>query len=227
MDHRQILQSRTNRGTRLARPYDNFFETFEQCVKAGEAILNGSFAPEFTPLMERSVVISAVTAIEVYYRDILDSIFKYCSPDYYEPKLKQLHPDKYDISDLLAIYRHQIHPLELIASSLSFQNIDKIDRVFSKFVEKGFWETVLKLQARVKDKPEDTATWTKEDFQGLKATFDLRHELVHDPARRSFLNEPIIDNLWKSAHMVFGSDLILTQTMVANRDPSLGGDSDT
>jgi len=227
MDHRQILQSRTNRGTRLARPYENFFETVQQCIKAGEAILNGSFAPEFTPLMERSVVISTVTAIEVYYRDILDSIFKYCSPDYFEPKLKQLHPEKYDISDLLAIYRHQIHPLELIATSLSFQNIDKIDRVFSKFSESGFWEKLFKLQVRVKDKPEDIATWTKDDLLGLKATFDLRHELVHDPARRSFLNESIVDNLWKSAHMVFGSDLILTQAMVANRDRSLGQDSDT
>ena len=134
MDYKKILQSRENRGTRLARPFENFFATFNQCNEAAEAILGGSFAPEFTPLMERSIIISTVTAIEVYYRDILDFAFRFCAPEFFEPKLKQMHPDKYDISDLIAIYRHRIHPLELVVNSQSFQNVDKIERVFSKIV---------------------------------------------------------------------------------------------
>jgi len=55
MDYKKILQSRENRGTRLARPFENFFATFNQCNEAAEAILGGSFAPDFTPPMERSI----------------------------------------------------------------------------------------------------------------------------------------------------------------------------
>ena len=226
MDHHQILQSRANRSTRLARPFQNFHETFDQCVKAGEAILAGDFSPEFTPLMERSVVISAVTAIEIYYRDILDSVFKYCAPDYFEPTLKQLHPEKYDITDIVEMYRHGIHPLELVASSQSFQNVDKIERVFSKFLRSGLWDSVYKLQVRLREKPANIVIWSKDDYHGLKQTFELRHELVHDPARRSFLTESVIEDLEKAAHMLFGSDVVITQAMVANRDPALGYDAD-
>ena len=62
MDHQQILQARANRKTRLARPFKNFFDSSSECVKAGEAILEGRFPLEFRPLLERSVVISTVTA---------------------------------------------------------------------------------------------------------------------------------------------------------------------
>jgi hypothetical protein len=226
MDYKQILQARENRKTRLARPFENFFESFSQCERAGEAILEGCAAPEFTPLLERSVVISAVTAIEVYYRDMLDYIFRYCSRSFVEPKLKLLHPEKYDITDLLAVYFHKIHPMELVSATQSFQNVDRIERVFSKFVDKGLWSSVLSLQARLKETPDNIATWSDEDLSGLKATFELRHELVHDPARRAFLTQDVIENLWKSAHMVFGSDLVLVKVLAENRDPTINDEPD-
>ena len=226
MDYKQILQARKNRKTRLARPFKNFFEIFSQCTRAGEAILEGNIAPEFTPLLERSVVISEVTAIEVYYRDMFDFIFRYCSPSFFEPKLKLLHPEKYDIAELVSVYRHQIHPLELVIAAQSFQNVDRIEKVFSKFVDKGLWSSALSLQARVKESPDNIATWSNDDLSGLKATFDLRHELIHDPARRSFLTEDVIVKLWQSAHMVFGSDVVLGKVLTENRDPTIPNETD-
>ena len=221
MDHRQILQARKNRKTRLARPFENFLESFDQCEKAGEALLKGAFDPEFVPLLERSIVISAVTAIEVYYRDMLDGIFKYCSPEFFEPKLKYLHAEKYDIVELLNVYRHGIHPLELVSQNQSFQNTDQIERVFSKFLGKGFWDSVLNLQVRLKEKPEDIITWSNDDLEGLKATFTLRHELIHNPARAAFLTQRVLDNLNNSFNIVFGSDLLLAKVMTDNQDPTL------
>jgi len=220
----QILQSRSNRKTRLARPYANFFETFDQCSKAGESILENYDSIEFASLIERSIVISTVTAIEVYYRDMLDFIFKYCAPDFLEPKLKHLHQEKYDIADILDIYRHKVHPLELISNSQSFQNIERIEKIFGKFLDKGFWSTVLNQQVRRVDEPENIVTWTNDDFLGLKSTFSLRHELVHDPARKAFFNEEVFKNIWKSAHMIFGSDVVLSRILTENRDPSLDSD---
>ena len=134
MHIKQVLQARANRRTRFERPFSNFFEIFQQCIDAGELILTGSVDPKVSTLIERSVVISTVTAMEVYYRDILDFIFRYCAPTFFEPHLKQLFPEKFDIADLLEVYHHQVHPLELVSAAQSFQNADRIDKVFSKFL---------------------------------------------------------------------------------------------
>ena len=220
----QILQSRANRKTRLGRPAAIFYETFDQCSKAAEAILENYNSIEFASLIERSIVISTVTAMEVYYRDMLDIIFKYCTPEFLEPKLKNLHQEKYDIADILDIYRHRVHPLELISNSQSFQNIERIEKIFGKFLDRGFWSTVLNQQVRWKDEPEYIVTWTNDDFQGLKSTFSLRHELVHDPARKAFFNEVVYKDIWKSAHMIVGSDVVLSRIITENRDPKFTAD---
>lgn len=227
MDPKQVIQTRVNRQTRLARPYSNFAETFKQCKGAGKAILRGDIEPEFMQLLERSSVITAVTAIEVYYRDILDYIFRYCSPNFFLPHIKQLHSEKFDIAELLEIYQHQIHPLELISSAQSFQNVDRIDKVFSKFVGKSLWDSVLNLRVRQKDLPETEINWRREDLDGLRRTFELRHELVHDPARRSFFTQSTLSDLWSAESMIFGSDFILCRVLAENKDPDLENTADT
>jgi hypothetical protein len=202
---KQILQYRINRTTRFPdKPFSVFFDIFTQSEKAGRAILEGNINHEFLTILERSIVISTVTAIEVYYKDVLDGIFRMCSPDFFTPKLKHIHQNKYDIKDLCDFHEHQIHPLELVVTSQSFQNIEVIDKVFSKFVGKGFWNSILEQQVRRTDNPTNIVSWTNDDLEGLKSTFLLRHELVHDPARTSFLTEEVLSNLWKSAHMIWG-----------------------
>jgi RiboL-PSP-HEPN len=227
MDIRQVLQARANRRTRIERPFANFHEMVEQCIAAGELVLSGSIDSKVVTLLERSAVISTVTAIEVYYRDILDFIFRYCSPKFFEPHLKQLYPEKFDISDLLEVYRHQVHPLELVSAYQSFQNIDRIDKVFSRFLNKGgLWDNVLQLRVRVKDSPSTESSFTRDDLLALKRLFDLRHELVHDPARSAFFTEQTIADLWSATSMIFGSDIVLTQVIQANRDPELASKTD-
>jgi hypothetical protein len=189
-------------------------------------ILAGSIDSQVSALIERSVVISTVTAIEVYYRDILDFIFRYFTPSFFKPHLKQLYPEKFDISDLLEIYRHEVHPLELVSSAQSFQNTERIDKVFSKFLSRGgLWENVFQLQIRVKDEPTTESSFTPDELVALRRVFDLRHELVHDPARRAFFTEQTVEDLWAAMHMVFGSDIVLAQVIQANRDPALADDA--
>ena len=225
MNIKQVLQARANRRTRAERPFANFFEMIQQCTAAGELLLSGSIDPKVTVLIERSTVISTVTAIEVYYRDILDFIFRYCTPTYFEPHLKQLFPEKFDISDLLEVYRHKVHPLELVSAAQSFQNVDRIDKVFSKFINRGgLWENVLQLQVRVKDDPNTESSFTSEELVALRRVFDLRHELVHDPARRSFFTRQTVEDIWTATHVIFGSDIVLSTAIQANRDPALPND---
>ncbi|CAG9932948.1 hypothetical protein [Candidatus Nitrotoga arctica] len=225
MDYLNILRARENRQTRkdrIAKPFDNFFETFDQCMDAGTKFLEGGIQPEYASLIERSIIISTVSAIEVYYRDMLDFIFKFCSPEFFEPKLKLLHTQKYDILELQDIYAHNIHPLELVSKGQSFQNAEQIEKVFSLFLDKkNLWNSLKERQIRRKDKPETIYKWSDDDLQGLKDTFALRHELVHDPAHITFLTKGILSNLGAAGYMVWGSDKMLISMMVENKDPNL------
>jgi hypothetical protein len=228
MDINQILQARANRATRHARPFSNFHEMYLQCVSAGEMLVQGSIDPKFQTLLERSAVISLVTSVETYYRDILEFIFKYCEPTFFEPHLKNLLPEKLDITDLIDVYRKQIHPLELVVSSQSFQNVDRIDRVFSRFLKgRGLWESILQLRVHIKDDPGTEASFSTEMLFALKKIFNLRHELVHNPAQRCFFDEATLADLHGVACMVFGSDIVLLPEIQANRDPVLDEEQGT
>lgn len=219
MNRDQILKTRVNRKTRLARPFDNFYESIQQCITGASALLKGEVAPQFSLLLERSIVITAVTAIEVYYRDMLDAIFRHCTEEFLEPKLKHLHSEKYDIIDILDIYRHRIHPVELITSNQSFQNAERIDKVFSNFTSGNFWKIVLNLHVSLDPdfKPENVHVLKDDDLKGLQNIFKLRHELVHDPARKAFFTYEVLQNLEKSQAMVWVSDLVLVQVIESNK----------
>jgi len=221
LDHHKLLQSRANRQSRIGKPFNTFFETVKQATSAADAIVAGNFAKEFVPLMERAVVICTVTAVEVYFRDMLDAVFRVCSPDFFRPKLRHLHPEKYEIDELLAVYEHRIHPLELVSAGQSFQNTQQIERVFSKLLGRGFWTEVFSTQARIKDDPEKVASFAHADLEALQRVFNLRHELVHDPAKHSFITSEIKDDLWRCSLMVFGADIVLMQLLHENADPNL------
>lgn len=231
MEIKQVLQSRANRKSRLSRPYMIFFDSFEQCISAANTILDGTCDTKSKPLLERSVVITAVTAIEVFYRDMLDLIFTYCSQSFSEQHLKAIHPDKYDIVEVWEIIQHEIHPLELVSSAQSFQNVEKIEKVFSKLLGKSFWSCILELKVSINLTPngvEETwneFSWTHNDLSGLKAFFELRHELTHNPARRNFITSDVVDNLGKAASMVFGSDFVLNSLINENKNAALDTES--
>lgn len=221
MDTRRILQTRANRKARGARPYTNFYEIHKQCTEAAELVLGNKLPEEISHLVERSAVITTVTAIEVYYRDMLDLIFRYCSPSFFEPRLKALHADKFDIEDMMAVYVQRIHPLEIVSSSQSFQSAEKIDKVFSMFLKKSLWSSFIGLQLRIEDKSQTEMTLGPEILEGLRATFALRHELVHDATMRSFMSDQVLTNLNLAATAVFGSDIVLGPMLIENRDPKL------
>ena len=73
----------------------------------------------------------------------------------------------------------------------------------------------------MKDKPETTSTFEESSLTKLTKLFDLRHELVHDPVRRSFFNTDIYDWMYCSAHIVSGTDIVLTQAIASNLVPRL------
>lgn len=209
MNISQILQSKRNRAERFGRPFNIFHDSFDQCAKAGQMALGKSLPDQVSLLVERSAVISTVTAIEVFYKDMLAICFRACKPDYYEPHLKQLHTEKFDIGDLIEFEKNGVHPLDIVLASQSFQNIERIDRVFSKFLPKsGLWGSIIGMKVRLKEHPDNVSKFEGSSLEKMKRLFDLRHELVHDPVRRSFFTHETLDWMYCSAHLVMGSHLV-------------------
>nr|WP_321482589.1 HEPN domain-containing protein [uncultured Cohaesibacter sp.] len=221
MSFKKVIDNREIRAQRHTQPYLNLREAIDQCKEAGQKLVNDEIIGDHRNLLERSVVIAFVTHVEVYFRDMLDAIFKHCNPDFFIPKLKQIHNIKYDIEDLIDIYRKQIHPLELVSSDISFQNADKIEKIFSKFLEKGLWGETLKLRLRVQDKPETETGCNQECIQSLSAIFSLRHELVHNPRNDFKLTEEILNNIVYADFLLLAADVVLCKMLTDNKDPEL------
>ena len=224
MNIERILATRGNRTTRGGKPFHVFHNSFSQCLSAGQSLLDSPNQPH-AALLERAAVITTVTAIEVYYKDVLDGIFRICDSTFFEPHLKRIHQTKYDITDLITFHRKSIHPLELIASSVSFQNAEAIDSVFSNFLGKSLWSSVLGLQVRIADKPETECKFDHTHLEDLKQIFALRHELVHDPAHVPVFNQQCYDQIASAGFLVFGSDIILMKMITENQDPSVAANA--
>lgn len=217
----QVVKNREIRALRHSRPYLNFRDAVDQCKAAGKYLLGNTAAEVHPKLLERSVVITFVTHVEVYFRDMLDTIFRQCDPAFFVPKLKHIHSLKYDIEDLLDIYKRQIHPLELVYSDASFQNIEKIDKVFSKFTGKSLWTEAIGLTIRVKDRPETTVCFEAEYLKGLERVFVLRHELVHNPRQDFSLTDEILNDIDNADGLLLAVDVILCRILTDNMDPEL------
>ena len=159
-----------------------------------------------------------VTAVEVYSRDVLDGILRICSPDFFVPHLKRIHTKKYDIAELVEFSRKGIHPLELIAANQSFQNVNSIDSVFSKFLGNSIWKELFDFRIRFTDDPLKTEhTFEETLVADLDRLFNLRHELVHDPKVSVDFDAETETLIVSAAYVVFGVDFIL-MNMIANNE---------
>lgn len=221
MDFAKVLRNREIRQSRHARPFLNLMEGANQCLEAGRKVVKSEDISSHSRLLERSVVITFVTHVEVYFRDMLDSVFRNCDPEYFLPSLKHIHQNKYGIDELIEIYQNQINPLELVSGDMSFQNTDKIEKVFSRFLGKSLWNSAINLKVRIKDAPETAYGFEPEYLEGLKRVFSLRHELVHNPMGTKHLTEKVLDDIDNSLGLIFAVDCVLSEMLLAHRDPAL------
>lgn len=151
----------------------------------------------------------------------MDSIFKLCEPSFIKEPLKHIHQNKYDINDLIELHVESIHPCELVTNALSFQNIESVERVFSKFLKKGFWSSLKGMQFRFKNMPEKIASYDDKHLESLRILFCLRHELVHDAAKRNFIDEQLLEHLENAGFAIMFSNIVLLNMINDNIDPEI------
>jgi len=221
MKFEKVIQGRLARKSREARPFSNAFSVWRELSDAVEHLLEQN-ETQFRSILERSIPIVAVTAIETYYRDMLDVIFCTCAPEFMKPILKEIHRNKYDIDDLVLMHEKSIHPLELITSSQNFQSVEAVDSVFSKFLKKGLWESIIGMRMRIKDEPEKELEFTSESLHELKKLYQIRHELVHNPNKNTeIITTEFHEGLGSAFHMIIGSELVLGQMISEKVDVKL------
>lgn len=222
MDINRIERARRVRQSRESRPFKAFYQQFEAHFRSEEELAASTVSSETKWLLQRSFVISLVTATEVYFRDMLDAIFRMCKPDVFLPKLRDLHKAKYDIDDLVSIYVKRVHPCELILDGLSFQRVDTVERVFSALLGKPFWKSVAPVQARVKDEPSKVVEIKPEAVSKYGHLLQLRHELIHNPdAHKRELSAEELDWLYETPALILACDLLLSSYISENVDPEL------
>lgn len=222
MDIVKITNNTKAKKSRDARPLGAFMDLYSSTEKALTEVaeLNASDATKKTLL--KSHVINTVTAVEVYYRDMLDSVFRLCKPSSFEDKLKKLHDRSYKIDDLLDMYIHKIHPLELVASSLSFQNIHNIDKTFTILIGKPFFKQAKQIKWRLADQPKTESEISHSDIQALQDLFDERHQLIHNPNIDFSTSINEIENKIDSVlGVIMASDLVMIQFINENLDPEV------
>ena len=221
LDVKKITSNANARNSRNSRPYTAFNDLFNSTDKALKEVLSLNVSKETATTLMNSHVINSVTALEVYYKDMLDSIFKLCKPSSFEKKLKKLHDKTYKIDDLLDIYVHRIHPLSLIANNLSFQNTYNIDKVFSIIIEEPFFKKIKSGKYRFKDNPKKEFSLEHKQLDLLQELFDMRHELIHNPNANHSINQDIYFKIQAAQNVVMFSDFVLGQYISDNIDPKI------
>jgi hypothetical protein len=222
MDINKIIKNREARDSRSSRPFLAFMELYQATEKAIKEVADLGASPETQETLVKSHVINIVTAVEVYYRDMLDSVFKMCAPCSFEDKLNKLHDRSYKIDDLVAMYKNRVHPLELIASNHSFQNIYNIDKVFTIVIEQPFLKQVRHMKWRLADRPETETEATQENILALQDLFEYRHSLIHNPNKSLVASVEVTENQIDLAiNVVMASDLIMSQYINDNIDPEI------
>ena len=220
----KVLRARANRVSRLSHEWktprrlpelQNFLDWSGQCIKAGELIINGKIDDEISTLLARSVVITQVTACEVFCRDILYSLLSRAKANNGDiGNLKKIYTEKFDIIQLIDLLDKSIDPLEVVVSSLSFQSVAQIDRVFSALLGENVWDVVLDSEFAIARSVEDIGsenimTWSQNDKEYFSKLFDLRHELVHDPSRLDFFSDDVLNFMISSESMIIGLHMVI------------------
>lgn len=222
MDLNRIERARRVRRSRESRPFRTFYDQFRAYLEAEEELARSGTSSATKWLLQRGFVISTVTATEVYFRDMLDAVFRTCKPEAFLPKLCEIHKAKYDIDDLIAIYVHRLHPCELILDGISFQRVDTIGRVFSTILGTPFWKSIAPVQVRVKDQPSNVLEIKPDAVTKYGQLLQLRHELVHNPEiSKKELNEEELDCLYETPVLILACDLVIMSFLSKNVDPEL------
>ena len=224
MDINKINKNRDARNSRHPRPFATFMDISQATTNAMEEIATLELSVNTKNTLKNNQIINMVTAVEVYFRDMIDAIFRMCDRDVFDSKLRKLHDKNYKIDEVIAIYENKIHPLELISASHSFQNTENINKVFSTLTDDRFIAKLLKLKWKMSgSEDKDAHQLYKQDVDNLQELFEIRHFLIHNPHKTESISQEKFEELINSMYgFIMAADLFFTQFINSNSKLKIG-----
>ena len=139
------------------------------------------FTPTTKALFQQMLIPRLVTAIECYFRDSLDAIFRLCKHTAFLPALNKLIKQKYSAQEIIELEAEGLHFLEIIPREMSFQALDLITAAYDNFIPTGFTNEMKQKQYRFKHHPDSMMEVTDQTLAQIAELFSLRHQIVHNP----------------------------------------------
>jgi len=217
MNIEKIIHNKHAKKSRDLRPLRAFVDLYEANNSAMEEIHKLTVSNSTKEALLKSNIINLVTAIEVYYRDMLDAIFRLCKVSSYESSLRKIHDKNYKIDSILNLYNKKIHPLELIVDAQNFQNLETIDKVFSIILKKSFLKSILQIEWKFDLEDKNSSSISDQEIKIVKKVFEERHQLIHNPNMKySITKDEIEDKVNAVFGLIMASDLVFIQFINEN-----------
>ena len=124
---------------------------------------------------KRQYIITMVSGIEHFFKDLLIDLLDEELVD--PPRLR----DKFELEDVVKLKKGNLNLGELIAKNYNFQNLDEINRVYSKILKFSFYEKLKEVIKTPEYKKDISYLRLNEDFYPLiNEVIEIRHKSIHD-----------------------------------------------
>ncbi len=177
-------------------PVDVFWEKTRRAFLLLDLVENSKTHKDLKLEARKNFIINCVTALEVFLKDMLVGLLENVDL----PKLNELLNEKITLWEAYKLfYRNKVSAGELIAIKYSLQNLEQINLIFSKLIEKKFLTEIGSFD--VKDERGRTKFVLDKKYpdwkERLAELFELRHRFVHQISFNDKLGLERLRKLWE------------------------------
>lgn len=201
--------------SRHVRPFNNFmfktglsdrlFLEIKKSIKDDEILIREA---------KSQFIISTVAAFEVYFRDLFLVIFKLCTTDVLK-RCKNILKNKFSLEDINYIHSNNIEISDFISSFINFQNLQNIEKVFSAFLEKSFFNSLKGREFKSRKSNGFPFKLENDYYLDLKNFIELRHLVVHDFDMNLEINDDDLDDYYSTLLLfITASDVLIHEDFI-------------
>lgn len=193
----KILLQRALRNTRGFSPIDNFYKQLELIESLYFEIEKNIESSKLIQQSRKQLVISLVSALEVYLKDTL--MIAYNSGSFNDCYLVRSLQKRFLLKDIQDIIQNKITIGEILASVFTFSNLKSINKIFSGLIGNSFFKELNQYKFELKSsddeekkESEGLTTILNEDrrvYFNLKELYSLRPFITHDQPEKSSISE--------------------------------------
>jgi len=205
----KILLQRAIRNTRSYSPINNFYKQQNLIENLQLEIEKNIDIPKLIQLGRRQLIISLVSALEVYFKDQL--VIAFDSGKFNNSNLANKINKTFYLADIQAIIDNNISVGEIIAGLFTFSGLSSINKVYSLLIDEHFLKLLNKFEFEIaiNDKTSTNKSFEKttiinEDkhiYKHLNDLYSLRPYLTHDQPEKSVISEFQIQKFLSSSSL--------------------------